>query len=96
MMNEDAACEGCSKPCGPGPLCNDCYDAKRRKGTSTVKIITSVDLRRYNDTGRVYVIISWSDGTTTQGSPDNTHMQELVSRALKEGVKVTGYGRSSR
>lgn len=37
--------------------------------------------------GRVWVWVSWSDGSTTAGDVKNTHMRALLARAAREGVR---------
>ncbi len=50
--------------------------------------IVAARVTTYSDTGQTTVHIDWGDGSSTSGSPDNAHMQALVKRAAREGVRV--------
>jgi len=50
--------------------------------------IVGARVTTYPDTGQTKVWIEWGDGSSTSGSPDNAHMQALVKRAEREGIRV--------
>lgn len=54
--------------------------------------ITKAYIRTYTDSGQTTAYVEWVDrkGKTgrTEGKPDGTHMQALLQRAEREGVKV--------
>lgn len=57
-----------------------------------IKNILSAGIRRYTDNGQTIAYIDWRDNNgvtgTTSGDPNNAHMQALLTRAEREGVKV--------
>jgi len=58
---------------------------RRHKAPRT---IIGAHVTTYPDTGQTKVWIRWNDGSSTSGSPDSTHMQQLVKRAEREGIHV--------
>jgi hypothetical protein len=50
--------------------------------------IVAASVTTYPDTGQTLVWINWSDGSSTSGPPDSTHMHALIERAKREGVRV--------
>lgn len=50
--------------------------------------IVGARVTTYPDTGQTKVWIEWSDGSSTQGSPNSAHMNALIQRAEREGVHV--------
>lgn len=50
--------------------------------------IVAARVTTYPDTGQTMVVIDWSDRSSTQGSPNSAHMQALIKRAEREGVRV--------
>lgn len=57
-----------------------------------IKSVTKAYVRTYTDTGQVTAYVEWVDhrgrSGRTEGEPDGTHMQALLARAEREGVKV--------
>ena len=51
--------------------------------------ITKVYTRQYRDTGLRAVYVEWSDGTRTEGTKGNVHMDALLKRAKREGIKIS-------
>lgn len=51
--------------------------------------IVAARITKYLDNGQTKAWISWSDGSSTTGEPTNFHMQALLARAKRDGVKVT-------
>lgn len=50
--------------------------------------IVAARVTTYPDTGQTKVWIDWNDGSSTSGSPSSVHMQALIKRAEREGVRV--------
>jgi len=50
--------------------------------------IVAARVTTYPDSGQTKVWIDWSDGSSISGSPSSIHMQELIRRAEREGVRV--------
>lgn len=50
--------------------------------------IVAARVTTYPDSGQTKVWIEWSDGSSTSGPPDSLHMEELIKRAKREGVRV--------
>ena len=50
--------------------------------------IVAARVTTYPDSGQTKVWIDWSDGSSTSGSPSSVHMQQLVKRAERDGVRV--------
>jgi len=61
------------------------YVKKKLKGGQR---IVGARVTTYPDSGQTKVWIDWSDGSSTSGSPNSVHMEELIRRARREGVKV--------
>lgn len=59
--------------------------ARRRSMTPR---IVGARVTTYPDTGQTMVWIDWNDGSSTSGSPRSVHMEALLQRARREGVKV--------
>ena len=53
-----------------------------------VSKIVAAGVRTYSDTGQTQAYVEYANGSSTVGSPDNTHMQQLLARAKREGVNV--------
>lgn len=57
-----------------------------------IKAILSARIPHYTDNGQTIAYIEWRDDNgdtgTTSGDPNNAHMQALLARAEREGVKV--------
>lgn len=55
--------------------------------------ITAAIVGRHADTKQIFARVVWQDTTgavgTTEGEPLNLHMQELLARAEREGVRIT-------
>ena len=49
-------------------------------------------ITHYGDTGQVKAYVRWQNSrgeeTTTEGSPNNLHMQSLLDRAIRSGVQI--------
>jgi len=60
--------------------------------TNMIRRITDAEIRHYDDNGQTIAYVSWIDSRsergTTQGNPDNLHMQALLQRAEREGVTI--------
>lgn len=54
----------------------------------TYQQIKGARVTTYPDTGQTKVWIEWADGSSTSGSPSNYHMQVLLKRAEREGIRV--------
>lgn len=50
--------------------------------------IVGFQIRRYSDSGQVTAYCLWSDGSRTEGSPENPHILALKARAEREGLEV--------
>ena len=46
-------------------------------------------IRHYSDNDQTTAYVEWSDGSRTEGDPDNTHMIALLKRAWREGKTTT-------
>jgi hypothetical protein len=60
----------------------------RRPKHTAGKRIVSARVFTYEDTGQTRASVTWDDGSSTQGDPDNAHMIALLERARREGVEV--------
>ena len=49
---------------------------------------TAAYVRTYSDSGQTKAYVEWSDGSRTEGEPDDAFMEALFERAKREGVKV--------
>jgi len=58
----------------------------------TIRKITKAYVRTYADNGQTVAYVEWIDSSNkhgrTEGSPDGVHMQQLLLRAEREGVRV--------
>jgi hypothetical protein len=45
-------------------------------------------VRRYSDTGQIVGGIEWANGSRTEGERDNSHMQALFARAMRDGLLI--------
>jgi len=45
-------------------------------------------IRHYSDNGQTKAYVEWSDGSRTEGDPEGIHMQELLRRAVRDGIKI--------
>jgi hypothetical protein len=61
--------------------------SKKSKRKAGLKI-TAAYVRTYSDSGQTVAYVEWSDGSRTEGEPDNPHMQALLARAKRDGVNV--------
>jgi hypothetical protein len=59
----------------------------KHKNKAAQKIVAA-RVTTYPDSGQTRVWISWSDGSSTSGSPSSIHMEELIKRAKREGIRV--------
>jgi len=50
--------------------------------------IVAARVTTYPDTGQTKVWIDWSNGSSTSGPPNSVHMEALIKRAMREGVRV--------
>lgn len=50
--------------------------------------IVAARITKYRDNGQTKAYISWSNGGTTSGEPTNFHMEALLARAKRDGVKI--------
>lgn len=62
--------------------------------TESIETILSARVTKYSDNGQTIAYIEWRDSKgktgTTSGDPKNAHMQALLTRAKREGVKIDG------
>jgi hypothetical protein len=63
---------------------------RKRRQDAAVKRHTLVNasVTTYLDTGQTIARVDWADGSSTTGDPENTHMQALLARARREGIKI--------
>ena len=61
-----------------------------RKKTARKSIRTAY-VRRYPDTDQRIAHVEWSDGSWTSGDPNSLHMQALLDRAKRDGIRVLRY-----
>lgn len=45
-------------------------------------------VRTYSDSGQTKACVEWGDGSRTEGPLGNAHMEALLKRARREGVRV--------
>lgn len=62
--------------------------ARSKTRHQAAQSIVRAGVRTYRDTGQTQAYVEWSDGSHTEGDPNNTHMKALLSRAKREGVTV--------
>jgi hypothetical protein len=60
----------------------------RRSRPKAPQRIRAAGVRTFSDTGQTQAYVEWGDGSSTTGDPSNVHMQALLARAKREGVKV--------
>ena len=67
------------------------YGRARKRGGRIAHIIGAW-ITHYGDSGQVTAYVRWQDesGTEgmTEGSPNNAHMQALLDRAIRSGVRI--------
>lgn len=66
--------------------------ATRKRARGGIAHIIGAEIVHYGDTGQVQAKVRWqsSNGAegTTEGEPDNLHMQALLDRAVRSGVRI--------
>lgn len=64
----------------------------RARRDSRVAHIVGAWITHYGDTGDVKAYVRWQDSAghegTTEGDPNNAHMQALLDRAIRSGVRI--------
>jgi hypothetical protein len=62
------------------------------RAMAIISKITRAYVRTYSDSGQTVAYVEWVDnkGETgrTEGKPDNAHMQALLAKAEREGLRV--------
>jgi hypothetical protein len=65
---------------------------RARKGGGSIAHIVGAWITHYGDTGQVKAYVRWQDTRgkegTTEGSPNSAHMQALLDRAIRSGVRI--------
>jgi hypothetical protein len=65
---------------------------KKVRGGGTIAHVIGAWITHYGDSGQVTARVRWqrADGSEgeTEGSPNNPHMQALLDRAIRSGVRI--------
>jgi hypothetical protein len=66
--------------------------AGRRRSRRHVAHITGAWITHYGDNGQVKAYVRWQNDFgeegTTEGDPNNLHMQALLDRAIRSGIRI--------
>lgn len=64
----------------------------RARRSGRIAHVVGAWITHYGDTGQVKAYVRWQDARggegTTEGNPNNPHMQALLDRAIRSGVRI--------